>query len=129
MFETFDDLLASPEANRIAGDFIAAKMRERVPRTRVQDAIGLRARCRGELIRYDHRHRGSEAYARCPASGPPGATASALYDLRPEADRLQPDQSSSGITEGQNQVWAAVRRAPYMEVHAAFPGSLNRQMP
>lgn len=30
VFETFDDLLASPEANRIAGDFIAAKMRERV---------------------------------------------------------------------------------------------------
>lgn len=30
VFETFDDLLSSPEANRMAGDFIAAKMRERV---------------------------------------------------------------------------------------------------
>jgi cyclohexanone monooxygenase len=30
VFETFDDLLASPDANRMAGDFIAAKMRERV---------------------------------------------------------------------------------------------------
>lgn len=30
VFETFDDLLASPEANRIAGEFITAKMKERV---------------------------------------------------------------------------------------------------
>lgn len=30
VFETFDDLLASPEANRIAGDFISAKMKARV---------------------------------------------------------------------------------------------------
>lgn len=30
VFETFDDLLVSPEANRMAGDFIGAKMRERV---------------------------------------------------------------------------------------------------
>ncbi|UVO49708.1 NAD(P)/FAD-dependent oxidoreductase [Sphingomonas sp. SUN019] len=30
VFETFDDLLSSPEANRMAADFIGAKMRERV---------------------------------------------------------------------------------------------------
>lgn len=30
VFETFDDLLTSPEANRMAGDFIGAKMRARV---------------------------------------------------------------------------------------------------
>lgn len=30
VFETFDDLLASPEANRIAGEFITTKMKERV---------------------------------------------------------------------------------------------------
>jgi cation diffusion facilitator CzcD-associated flavoprotein CzcO len=30
VFETFDDLLASPEANRMAADFIGEKMRERV---------------------------------------------------------------------------------------------------
>ncbi|KPF85232.1 cyclohexanone monooxygenase [Novosphingobium sp. AAP93] len=30
VFETFDDLLASPEANKLAGDFITSKMRERV---------------------------------------------------------------------------------------------------
>jgi cation diffusion facilitator CzcD-associated flavoprotein CzcO len=30
VFETFDDLLASPEANRMAADFIGAKMKERV---------------------------------------------------------------------------------------------------
>lgn len=30
VFETFDDLLASPEANRIAGDFITSKMKARV---------------------------------------------------------------------------------------------------
>lgn len=30
VFETFDDLLASPEANRIAGEFITSKMKERV---------------------------------------------------------------------------------------------------
>lgn len=30
VFETFDDLLTSPEANRIAGEFITTKMKERV---------------------------------------------------------------------------------------------------
>ncbi len=30
VFETFDDLLASPEANRMAGEFITAKMKARV---------------------------------------------------------------------------------------------------
>ena len=30
VFETFDDLLASPEANRMAGDFIGKKMKERI---------------------------------------------------------------------------------------------------
>lgn len=30
VFETFDDLLSSPEANRMAADFIGAKMKERV---------------------------------------------------------------------------------------------------
>lgn len=30
VFETFDDLLASPEANRIAGEFITSKMKERL---------------------------------------------------------------------------------------------------
>lgn len=30
VFETFDDLLANPEANRMAAEFIGAKMRERV---------------------------------------------------------------------------------------------------
>ena len=30
VFETFDDLLVNPDANRMAGDFIVAKMKERV---------------------------------------------------------------------------------------------------
>jgi cation diffusion facilitator CzcD-associated flavoprotein CzcO len=39
VFETFDDLLASPEANRMAGDFIAAKMRERVKDPKIADLL------------------------------------------------------------------------------------------
>ncbi|KHK87048.1 hypothetical protein LK12_23490, partial [Novosphingobium malaysiense] len=30
VFETFDDLLTNPEANRMASEFIVAKMKERV---------------------------------------------------------------------------------------------------
>jgi cyclohexanone monooxygenase len=39
VFETFDDLLVSPEANRIAGDFIVKKMRERVRDPEVADML------------------------------------------------------------------------------------------
>ena len=39
VFETFDDLLASPDANRMAGDFIAAKMRERVKDPKIADLL------------------------------------------------------------------------------------------
>ncbi len=39
VFETFDDLLASPEANRMAADFIGAKMRERVRDPHVADLL------------------------------------------------------------------------------------------
>ncbi|WP_298287766.1 NAD(P)/FAD-dependent oxidoreductase [Novosphingobium sp.] len=39
VFETFDDLLASPEANRMAADFIGAKMRERVKDPRIADLL------------------------------------------------------------------------------------------
>lgn len=39
VFETFDDLLSSPEANRMAGDFIAAKMRERVKDPDIADKL------------------------------------------------------------------------------------------
>ncbi|MDE2465776.1 MAG: NAD(P)/FAD-dependent oxidoreductase, partial [Alphaproteobacteria bacterium] len=39
VFETFDDLLASPEANRMAADFIGAKMKERVRDPRTADLL------------------------------------------------------------------------------------------
>ncbi|MFN3425216.1 MAG: flavin-containing monooxygenase [Novosphingobium meiothermophilum] len=39
VFETFDDLLASPEANRMAADFIGAKMRERIKDQRIADLL------------------------------------------------------------------------------------------
>ncbi|MGC8536337.1 MAG: flavin-containing monooxygenase [Rhizomicrobium sp.] len=39
VFETFDDLLASPEANRMAADFIGAKMKERVRDPRIADLL------------------------------------------------------------------------------------------
>ncbi|HEX2795113.1 MAG TPA: NAD(P)/FAD-dependent oxidoreductase [Croceicoccus sp.] len=39
VFETFDDLLASPEANRMAADFIGAKMRERVNDPKIADLL------------------------------------------------------------------------------------------
>lgn len=39
VFETFDDLLASPEANKLAGDFITSKMRERVNDPELADLL------------------------------------------------------------------------------------------
>lgn len=39
VFETFDDLLASPEANRMASEFIIKKMRERVQDARARDIL------------------------------------------------------------------------------------------
>ncbi|RVQ65269.1 NAD(P)/FAD-dependent oxidoreductase [Croceicoccus ponticola] len=39
VFETFDDLLANPEANRMAADFIGAKMRERVNDPAIADLL------------------------------------------------------------------------------------------
>lgn len=39
VFETFDDLLVNPEANRMAADFIGAKMRERVKDQRIADLL------------------------------------------------------------------------------------------
>jgi cyclohexanone monooxygenase len=39
VFETFDDLLASPEANRMASDFIIRKMRERIEDPEVADIL------------------------------------------------------------------------------------------
>jgi len=39
VFETFDDLLVSEEANRAAGDFIVAKMRERVNDPEIADLL------------------------------------------------------------------------------------------
>lgn len=39
VFETFDDLLASPEANRMAADFIGEKMRERVKDPKLADLL------------------------------------------------------------------------------------------
>jgi cyclohexanone monooxygenase len=39
VFETFDDLLVSPEANRLAGDFIVKKMRERVNDPAIADIL------------------------------------------------------------------------------------------
>ena len=39
VFETFDDLLVDPDANRMAGDFIGEKMRERVKDPAVADLL------------------------------------------------------------------------------------------
>lgn len=39
VFETFDDLLVDPEANRMAGDFIGEKMRERVNDPAIADLL------------------------------------------------------------------------------------------
>lgn len=39
VFETFDDLLVNPEANRLAVDFIVAKMRERVNDPEIADLL------------------------------------------------------------------------------------------
>lgn len=39
VFETFDDLLASPEANRMAAEFIGEKMRERVKDPKLADLL------------------------------------------------------------------------------------------
>jgi cyclohexanone monooxygenase len=39
VFETFDDLLASPEANRMASEFIINKMRERIADPRIADIL------------------------------------------------------------------------------------------
>ena len=39
VFETFDDLLAAPEANRMASDFIIRKMRERIDDPEVADIL------------------------------------------------------------------------------------------
>lgn len=39
VFETFDDLLTSPDANRWAGDFIGEKMRERVKDPKIADLL------------------------------------------------------------------------------------------
>ena len=39
VFETFDDLLANPEANRMAAEFIGEKMRERVKDPKIADLL------------------------------------------------------------------------------------------
>lgn len=39
VFETFDDLLANPEANRMASEFIIAKMKERVKDPKLADLL------------------------------------------------------------------------------------------
>lgn len=39
VFETFDDLLVNPEANRLAGDFITRKMKERVNDPKIAELL------------------------------------------------------------------------------------------
>lgn len=43
VFETFDDLLANPEANRLASEFIIAKMKERIEDPEIAELLAPRA--------------------------------------------------------------------------------------